>query len=182
VYILNGEFPREYIYADIKRQFDTQNTGGRGVGEHLKNVLLKDIRTGNLLGVHTSITNNLSSYTILTALVLDKQKNHGSITYESPLCFAVAQEKWDIVDYLLGVIIYNNLLIKDRKGFYVWRSRDTCIKDTELSAHIAERFDALVQLIQSIKPVWKRVMVGGKRNKTVRKHRSRRRTVRRRRT
>jgi hypothetical protein len=90
--------------------------------------------------------------------------------------------KRDIVDYLLGVIIYNNLLIKDRKGFYVWRSRDTCIKDTELSEHIAERFDALAKLIQSIRPDWKRVMVGGKRNKTVRKHRSRRRTVRRRRT
>lgn len=175
-------FLSEHIEADMNGQFYTQNTGGRGVGEQPKNDLLTYIRTGNLRGVHTSITNNLRNYTTLTALVLDKQKIHGSITSESPLCFAVAQEKWDIVDYLLGVIIYNNLLIKDRKGYYVWRSRDTCIKDTELSAHIAERFDALVQLIQSIRPEWKRVMVGGKRTKTVRKHRSGRRTVRRRRT
>lgn len=169
-------FLSEYIDADMNGQFDTQNTGGRGVGEQPKNDLLTYIRTGNLHGVHASITNNLSSYTTLTALVLDKQKIHGSITSESPLCFAVAQEKWDIVDYLLGVIIYNNLLIKDRKGNYVWRSRDTCIKDTELSARIAERFDALANLIQSIRPAWKRVMVGGKRNKTVRKRRSMRRT------
>ena len=103
----------------------------------------------------------------------------GRSTLESPLCLALGDVNPQIILYLLGVLIYTNMIYKDKTGFINWRIYpNSCAldKDKKLEEMLDLNFDEIVGVIQSVEPQWTPKMYGGRKT---RHNRSKRQKARR---
>ena len=103
----------------------------------------------------------------------------GRSTLESPLCLALGDVNPQIILYLLGVLIYTNMIYKDKTGVINWRIYpNSCAldKDKKLEEMLDLKFDEIVGVIQSVKPEWTPKMYGGRKT---RHNRSKRQKARR---
>jgi hypothetical protein len=179
-------FLRDYIQKSSGKSYGFRNTGGRGLGQQNKSNLSTAIAVHEDFNtIHELVLKNGNTYTTLEEYIMYKQQIDRSVL-ESPLCLALGQDvNPQIILYLLGVLIYNNKIYKDRKGFINWRQQpDHCAldKDELLEGLMLLKFDEIVSVIQSEEPQWTPQMSGGRRTRhrkhRARKHRARKQSAR----
>jgi hypothetical protein len=167
--------------------FEYRNTGGRGLGQQDKSTLATVIAAKNenplhqLITIHNLVLKNGLTYRTLEEYIMYKQRLDRS-ELESPLCLALGDVNPQIILYLLGVLIYNDKIFKDTKGFINWRQQpDHCAldKDELLEGLMLLKFDEIVDFIRSVESTWTPRMYGGRRTRyRARKQKARRHTRR----
>jgi hypothetical protein len=179
-------FLRAYIQKrPLEGSFEYRNTS-RGVGQQDKSTLATIIATRDqnplhqFITIHNLVLRNIVTYRTIEEFITQKQQIDRS-EFESPLCLALGNVNPQIALYLLGVLIYNDKIFKDKKGFINWRTEpDHCTldKDELLEGLILLKFDEIVDFISSVESTWTPQMYGGRKTR-YRKHKTRRNTRRR---
>jgi len=174
-------FLRDYIQKSSGKSYGFRNTGGRGLGQQDKSTLSTAIAAHDDFNtIHALVLKNGNTYTTLEEYIMYKQQIDRSVL-ESPLCLALGQDvNPQIILYLLGILIYNNKIYKDKRGYINWRTNpDSCAldKNDDLARLVQQQFDEIVGVIQSVEPRWTPKMFGGRRTRH-RKHRARKQSAR----
>jgi len=166
-------FLRAYIQKrPLEGSFEYRNTS-RGVGQQDKSTLATVIAAKNqnplhqLITIHNLVLRNIVTYRTIEEFITQKQQIDRS-EFESPLCLALGNVNPQIALYLLGVLIYNDKIFKDKKGFINWRQQpDHCTldKDELLEGLMLLKFDEIVDFIRSVESTWTPQMYGGRRTR-----------------